>query len=114
MKWMGSNNYYTFVIAISGYLGRQGNWRIHKVGLKNSVVQLSISAEIAYKWKSNEQERITFYKCMCVELGNKGLQLNTSTSFQNYKLKSVHNLVMSDYNYVAVMLYFSSKVAQTI
>ena len=51
---------------------------------------------------------------MCVELGNKGLQLNTSTSFQNYKLKSVHNLVMSDYNYVAVMLYFSSKVAQTI
>ena len=75
---------------------------------------MSISAEIAYKWKSNEQERITFYKCMYVELGNKGLQLNTSTSFQNYKLKSVHNLVMSDYNHVAVMLYFSSKVAQTI
>ena len=54
----------------------------------------------------------------CAVEGNKGLQLKCTydicTSFQNCNLKSVHNLVMSDYNYVAVMLYFSSKVAQTI
>ena len=57
---MGSNNYYTFVIASSGYLGRQGNWRIHKVGLKNSVVQLLISEEIAINENQMSKSELHF------------------------------------------------------